>query len=97
MKISFKVSENAVMHMEIECIMICFFFLVEISVSWSDPLYILTHSKCILTDAIIRDAKFLENNEVMDYSLLVGCATGKVLVLGIIGKANGEIKTVCTI
>lgn len=53
--------------------------------SWSNPLYILTHSKTVLRDAINRDAQFLEKNEVMDYSLLVGCGTEKVLVLGIIG------------
>lgn len=64
----------------------CFIF----SVSWSDPLYILTHSKCVLNDAINRDAKFLEKNDVMDYSLLVGCASGKLLVLGIIGKRKTE-------
>lgn len=60
------------------------------SVSWSDPLYILTHSKCVLNDAIHRDAKFLEKNDVMDYSLLVGCASGKLLVLGIIGKETND-------
>lgn len=58
--------------------------------SWSDPLYILTHSKCVLNDAIHRDAKFLEKNDVMDYSLLVGCASGKLLVLGIIGKETND-------
>lgn len=63
-------------------------------VSWSDPLYILTHSKCVLNDAIHRDAKFLEKNDVMDYSLLVGCASGKLLVLGIIGNnKSDQLKT----
>lgn len=55
--------------------------------SWSNPLYILTHSKSVLCDAINRDAQFLEKNEVMDYSLLVGLSgSGKLLVLGIIGE-----------
>lgn len=35
----------------------------------------------------MRDASFLERNEVMDYSLLVGLnSDDKILVLGIIGK-----------
>lgn len=55
-------------------------------VSWSKPLYILSHSKTILREAINRDASFLEKNDVMDYSLLVGLnSDGKLLVLGIIG------------
>lgn len=55
--------------------------------SWSKPLYILSHSKTILHEAIDRDASFLEKNEVMDYSLLVGLNNDdKLLVLGIIGE-----------
>lgn len=55
-------------------------------VSWSKPLYILSHSKTVLREAINRDASFLEKNDVMDYSLLVGLnSDGKMLVLGIIG------------
>lgn len=55
--------------------------------SFLDPLYILTHSKVILREAISRDAIFLEKNDVMDYSLLVGLdKSGRMLVLGIIGK-----------
>lgn len=58
-------------------------------VSWLKPLYILTHSKVVLKDAINRDACFLEKNQVMDYSLLVGLDDKNgVLVLGIIGKFN---------
>lgn len=54
--------------------------------SWSNPLYILTHSKIILREAINRDASFLEKNDIMDYSLLVGQnSNDKILVLGIIG------------
>lgn len=57
------------------------------TVSWSKPLYILSHSKTILHEAIDRDASFLEKNEVMDYSLLVGLnSDDKLLVLGIIGE-----------
>ncbi|XP_055381749.1 putative 1-phosphatidylinositol 3-phosphate 5-kinase [Condylostylus longicornis] len=56
-----------------------------IQMSWSKPLYILSHSKTILKEAINRDSSFLEKNDVMDYSLLVGLDNGnKVLVLGII-------------
>lgn len=58
-----------------------------IPVSWSKPLYILSHSKTVLRDAINRDASFLEKNRIMDYSLLVGLnSAGKLLVLGIIGE-----------
>lgn len=55
--------------------------------SWLKPLYILTHSKVVLKEAINRDACFLEKNQVMDYSLLVGLdEKNGVLVLGIIGN-----------
>lgn len=53
--------------------------------AWSNPLYIQSHSSKVLRDAIARDATFLEKNEVMDYSLLVGLDNErKELVLGII-------------
>uniref|UniRef100_A0A1I8PLT5 1-phosphatidylinositol-3-phosphate 5-kinase n=1 Tax=Stomoxys calcitrans TaxID=35570 RepID=A0A1I8PLT5_STOCA len=55
-----------------------------VQMSWLKPLYILTHSKVVLKDAIHRDASFLEKNQVMDYSLLVGLDKNGVLVLGII-------------
>ncbi|XP_075148287.1 1-phosphatidylinositol 3-phosphate 5-kinase fab1 [Haematobia irritans] len=55
-----------------------------VQMSWMKPLYILTHSKVVLKDAIHRDASFLEKNQVMDYSLLVGLDKNGVLVLGII-------------
>lgn len=59
------------------------------SVSWSKPLYILSHSNTILREAILRDASFLEKSDVMDYSLLVGLnSDDKLLVLGIIGKSS---------
>lgn len=57
-----------------------------LAVSWSKPLYVLSHSKAVLRDAIQRDASFLERNKIMDYSLLVGLdSKHNVLVLGIIG------------
>lgn len=49
------------------------------------PLYILPHSKAVLTAAISSDTEFLSSNCVMDYSLLVGLdSESKELVLGII-------------
>lgn len=57
------------------------------TVSWSDPLYITMKSKSILVAAIRRDATFLQTNDVMDYSMLVGqCNESRTLFLGIIGK-----------
>ncbi|XP_017125000.1 putative 1-phosphatidylinositol 3-phosphate 5-kinase [Drosophila elegans] len=56
-----------------------------VQMSWSKPLYVLSHSKTVLRDAIQRDSSFLEKNLVMDYSLLVGLdQKNSVLVLGII-------------
>ncbi|KAH8277660.1 hypothetical protein KR018_003254, partial [Drosophila ironensis] len=56
-----------------------------VQMSWSKPLYVLSHSKTVLRDAIQRDSSFLERNEVMDYSLLVGLdKKNSMLVLGII-------------
>uniref|UniRef100_A0A182YC39 1-phosphatidylinositol-3-phosphate 5-kinase n=1 Tax=Anopheles stephensi TaxID=30069 RepID=A0A182YC39_ANOST len=56
-----------------------------IQMSWTNPLYILSHSKTVLKEAITRDACFLERNEVMDYSLLVGLESSeRNLVIGII-------------
>uniref|UniRef100_A0A182QYI4 1-phosphatidylinositol-3-phosphate 5-kinase n=1 Tax=Anopheles farauti TaxID=69004 RepID=A0A182QYI4_9DIPT len=56
-----------------------------IQMSWTNPLYILSHSKTVLKEAITRDACFLERNEVMDYSLLIGLENNKKnLVVGII-------------
>ncbi|XP_025836877.1 1-phosphatidylinositol 3-phosphate 5-kinase isoform X2 [Agrilus planipennis] len=49
------------------------------------PLYILPHSKAVLTAAIHSDTEFLSGQSVMDYSLLVGLdSNNKELVLGII-------------
>ncbi|XP_020800567.1 putative 1-phosphatidylinositol 3-phosphate 5-kinase [Drosophila serrata] len=56
-----------------------------VQMSWSKPLYVLSHSKTVLRDAIQRDSSFLERNEVMDYSMLVGLEKkNNLLVLGII-------------
>ncbi|TDG46399.1 hypothetical protein AWZ03_007173 [Drosophila navojoa] len=56
-----------------------------VQMSWSKPLYVLSHSKTVLRDALQRDASFLERNEIMDYSLLVGLDDKRnMLVLGII-------------
>lgn len=66
------------------------------SVSFLDPLYILTHSKVILREAISRDTIFLEKNDVMDYSLLVGLdKSGRMLVLGIIGEFETSCRWNC--
>ncbi|RZB49896.1 PIP5K domain containing protein [Asbolus verrucosus] len=49
------------------------------------PLYILPHSKAVLTAAIQNDTEFLSAQFVMDYSLLIGLdSENKELVLGII-------------
>ncbi|XP_017877426.1 1-phosphatidylinositol 3-phosphate 5-kinase isoform X2 [Ceratina calcarata] len=53
--------------------------------SCDSPLYIRSHSKAVLNRAIEQDTKFLADNSVMDYSLLVGLEPNTdVLVLGII-------------
>lgn len=59
-----------------------------VSVSCDSPLYIRSHSKVVLNKAIRSDTKFLADNSVMDYSLLVGLepSSGE-LVLGIIGMS----------
>lgn len=55
--------------------------------SCDSPLYIRSHSKAVLNRAIEQDTKFLADNSVMDYSLLVGLEpSSDELVLGIIGK-----------
>lgn len=57
------------------------------AVSCDSPLYIRSHSKAVLNRAIEQDTKFLADNSVMDYSLLVGLEpSSDELVLGIIGK-----------
>ena len=52
-----------------------------------NPVYVYPHSKSILMQAIIADTEFLEENSIMDYSLLtcIDHSTGE-LVVGIIGE-----------
>lgn len=51
-----------------------------------DPLYIMSHSKTLLSQAISNDTQFLASQSVMDYSLLVGLdKERRELVVGIIG------------
>lgn len=56
-----------------------------LNMSCDSPLYIRPHSKSVLNKAIEEDTKFLADNCVMDYSLLVGLEPNTdELVLGII-------------
>ncbi|XP_008558177.1 1-phosphatidylinositol 3-phosphate 5-kinase isoform X2 [Microplitis demolitor] len=56
-----------------------------LNMSCDSPLYIRSHSKSVLNKAIEQDTKFLADNSVMDYSLLVGLEPeSNQLVLGII-------------
>ncbi|XP_076246604.1 1-phosphatidylinositol 3-phosphate 5-kinase fab1 [Calliopsis andreniformis] len=56
-----------------------------LNMSCDSPLYIRSHSKAVLNRAIEQDTKFLADNSVMDYSLLVGLEPkSDELVLGII-------------
>ncbi|XP_032663167.1 1-phosphatidylinositol 3-phosphate 5-kinase isoform X1 [Odontomachus brunneus] len=56
-----------------------------LNMSCDSPLYIRSHSKAVLNRAIEQDTKFLADNSVMDYSLLVGLEpSSDELVLGII-------------
>ncbi|XP_012235504.1 putative 1-phosphatidylinositol 3-phosphate 5-kinase [Linepithema humile] len=56
-----------------------------LNMSCDSPLYIRSHSKAVLNVAIEQDTKFLADNSVMDYSLLVGLEpSSDELVLGII-------------
>lgn len=58
-----------------------------LNMSCDSPLYIRPHSKAVLNKAIEQDTKFLADNSVMDYSLLVGLEPNTdELVLGIIGE-----------
>jgi 1-phosphatidylinositol-3-phosphate 5-kinase len=51
------------------------------------PFYLREHSKRILRGALFNDTKFLEDINVMDYSLLVGIdAQTHELVIGIVGR-----------
>ncbi|XP_069701423.1 1-phosphatidylinositol 3-phosphate 5-kinase isoform X2 [Periplaneta americana] len=56
-----------------------------LNMTCDDPLYILPHSKTVLTQAINNDTQFLASQSVMDYSLLVGLdKERRELVVGII-------------
>ncbi|KDR20319.1 1-phosphatidylinositol 3-phosphate 5-kinase isoform X2 [Zootermopsis nevadensis] len=56
-----------------------------LNMTCDDPLYILPHSKTVLTQAISNDTQFLASQSVMDYSLLVGLdKERRELVVGII-------------
>ncbi|KAK9746951.1 FYVE zinc finger [Popillia japonica] len=56
-----------------------------LKMSCDSPLYVLPHSKAVLTAAIQNDTEFLSAQSVMDYSLLVGLdIENKELVVGII-------------
>lgn len=56
-----------------------------LNMSCDSPLYIRPHAKAVLNKAIEMDTKFLADNSVMDYSLLVGLEPNTdELVLGII-------------
>ena len=56
-------------------------------VSCENPLYIRPHTKTVLSVALANDSKFLKEQSVMDYSLLVGLDTStNELVVGIIGE-----------
>ncbi len=52
-----------------------------------NPVYVHSHSKFVLMQAIFADSEFLAQNSVMDYSLLtcIDDSTG-MLVVGIIGR-----------
>lgn len=72
--------------LKVICVFVSIFdSLIELffTASWTKPLYILSHSRAVLLEAICRDASFLERNFVMDYSLLVGL-DGDELIVGII-------------
>jgi hypothetical protein len=57
-----------------------------VSVTCDDPLYIMSHSKTVLSQAISSDTEFLASQSVIDYSLLVGLdKERRELVVGIIG------------
>jgi hypothetical protein len=61
-------------------------FLLFVSVTCDDPLYIMSHSKTVLSQAISSDTQFLASQSVMDSSLLVGLdKERRELVVGIIG------------
>jgi 1-phosphatidylinositol-3-phosphate 5-kinase len=56
-------------------------------VTHAAPIYLREHGKRMLRGALWNDTNFLQNVNVMDYSLLVGVDDqSNELVLGIVGK-----------
>ncbi|EGT56867.1 hypothetical protein CAEBREN_22105 [Caenorhabditis brenneri] len=52
---------------------------------WNQQLYVLSHSKAAMNQAIINDSHFLSSQYIMDYSLLVGVDDDNgELILGIV-------------
>ena len=61
----------------------------------SNPLYVRRHSKDVLVRAAAHDTRFLTEQSIMDYSLLVGIDDDtNELVLGIIGESFYAIKII---
>uniref|UniRef100_A0A1I8B394 1-phosphatidylinositol-3-phosphate 5-kinase n=1 Tax=Meloidogyne hapla TaxID=6305 RepID=A0A1I8B394_MELHA len=53
---------------------------------WRNQIYLLPHSKTLLSQAIINDSNFLANQGIMDYSLLAGISRGQEdeVIVGIV-------------
>ena len=61
---------------------------VPASAAHLSPFYLREHSKRILRGALYNDSKFLEDINVMDYSLVVGVDSRRnELVVGIVGES----------
>jgi len=56
---------------------------------YQNPLFVREHAKKILRACLWNDTLFLERNQVMDYSLMIGIdKERKELVIGLIGPAS---------
>jgi len=54
---------------------------------YENPLFVREHAKKFLRACLWNDTLFLERNQVMDYSLMIGIdEEKKELVIGLIGK-----------
>lgn len=53
---------------------------------WRNQIYVSTHSKTALSQAIINDSHFLADQGIMDYSLLAGVCRGDQdeVIIGIV-------------
>lgn len=53
---------------------------------WQNQIYLTSHSKAALTQAIFNDSNFLESQGIMDYSLLAGISRGQEdeVIIGIV-------------